>query len=218
LRHAATDWNLERPARLQGRRQDRPLAALGMRQAEVTRDFLAVRPIDVCYCSPMRRAMQTANIVAGAHGLTPLPVDDLTECDVGRWEGRTWSDIRAGEADEFRRYMNDPVRHGYPGGENFKQVRDRAERALEKLLHRHDRPQRAGRIASRRQSRLSRRFARPPTGTGATSIARQLRYFGGGARGRSLHRVDAQRFVPSSRRRRVVVRSLGDRTKESTDR
>ena len=59
LRHGATEANLAKPARLQGRRLDPPLAKLGVRQAEATRDFLAIRPIDQCYSSPLRRAMQT---------------------------------------------------------------------------------------------------------------------------------------------------------------
>ena len=56
-----------------------PLAPLGVRQAEATRDFLAIRPIDQCYCSPLLRAVQTAAIVAAPHGLTPQPLQDLAE-------------------------------------------------------------------------------------------------------------------------------------------
>ena len=38
----------------------RQAARLGIRQAELTRDFLAVRPLDACYSSPMPRAIETA--------------------------------------------------------------------------------------------------------------------------------------------------------------
>src|SRR5262245_45287152 len=93
LRHAATAANLAQPARLQGRRHDPPLAPLGARQAAATRDFLAVRPIDACFCSPLLRAVQTAAVVAAPHRLTPVPVDDLIECDVGAWEGLDWETI-----------------------------------------------------------------------------------------------------------------------------
>jgi len=86
IRHGATEANLARPPRLQGRRHDPPLARLGVRQAEATRDFLAIRPLDHCYCSPLLRAVQTAAIVAAPHGLSPRPLEALTECDVGRWE------------------------------------------------------------------------------------------------------------------------------------
>ena len=55
------------------------LTKMGIRQAEQTRDFLAVRPIDHCYCSPMPRAVQTAAIIAAPHGLTPLALVSLID-------------------------------------------------------------------------------------------------------------------------------------------
>lgn len=137
LRHAATSWNLEQPPRLQGQHQDLPLAPFGVRQAEATRDFLAVRAIDACYCSPLQRAVQTAEIVASPHGIQPVPLDGLTECDVGQWEGRSWVDIREKEPEVYRAFMEDPSRFGYPGGESFEQVRDRAEQAFNEILQRH---------------------------------------------------------------------------------
>src|SRR4051794_13360725 len=86
IRHAATDANLAEPPRIQGRRTNPPLNQVGIRQAEATRDFLTTRFVGHCYSSPLRRAMQTAAIIAAPHGLTPRPVDELTECDVGVWE------------------------------------------------------------------------------------------------------------------------------------
>jgi len=137
LRHAATDANLARPYLLQGRKHNPPLAALGVRQAELTRDFLAIRPIDFCYSSPMLRAMQTATIIAAAHDLAPQPLEALTECDVGTWEGLDWQTIRRLDGEAYRRFMANPAQHGYPGGESFDSVFQRASVALESLLARH---------------------------------------------------------------------------------
>src|SRR5437660_7716941 len=114
IRHGATEANLARPARLQGRRHNPPLARLGVRQAEATRDFLAVRPIDHCYCSPLLRAEQTASIVAGPHGLTPVPVEALTECDVGRWEGLDWQTIRSTDAAGYQDFLGKGAEFAYP--------------------------------------------------------------------------------------------------------
>jgi broad specificity phosphatase PhoE len=138
LRHGATEANLAQPPRLQGRRHDPPLAPLGIRQAEATRDLLAIRPLDHCYSSPLVRAVQTAAIVAAPHGLTPRPLDGLTECDVGRWEGLDWQTIRCGENEAYRRFMANPAAHGYPGGESFADVALRATRTLEELLVRYE--------------------------------------------------------------------------------
>jgi broad specificity phosphatase PhoE len=75
IRHGATAANLSSPPVLQGRRHNLPLTDLGTRQAEITRDFLAIRPIDFCYSSPLRRAMQTASIIALPHGLRPSQIE-----------------------------------------------------------------------------------------------------------------------------------------------
>ena len=137
VRHGATEANLARPPLLQGRRHDPPLARLGVRQAQATRDFLAIRPIDHCYTSPLRRAVETAAIVAAPHGLAPLPLAELTECDVGRWEGLDWGTIRRRDADDFARFHADPAAFGYPGGESFGAVHERAAPVLDALLERH---------------------------------------------------------------------------------
>jgi len=137
LRHAATEANLARPARLQGRRHNPPLARLGIRQAEATRDFLTDRPIQHCYTSPLLRAVQTAAIVAAPHGVTPITVEALTECDVGRWEGMDWQSIRYLDAEAYHRFMSNPAQHGYPGGENFSDVYNRVTPAVEELLRKH---------------------------------------------------------------------------------
>src|SRR5205823_8999598 len=75
LRHAAAEGT--------DARANPPLSRLGVRQAEATRDFLAIRPIDGCYCSPLLRAYQTALVVAAPHGLVPQPLDALTEGQPG---------------------------------------------------------------------------------------------------------------------------------------
>ncbi len=137
IRHGATEANLARPALIQGRRHNAPLARQGVRQAEATRDFLALRHVDHCYCSPLLRAVQTAAIIAAPHGLSPLPVEELTECDVGSWEGLDWETIRYLDAEGHRRFHADPASFGYPGGESFGDVSARVTPALEKLLVRH---------------------------------------------------------------------------------
>jgi broad specificity phosphatase PhoE len=138
LRHGATEANLAEPYRLQGRRHNPPLARLGIRQAEATRDFLAIRPIHVCYCSPLLRAFQTASIIAAPQGLSPQPLEAITECDIGRWEGLDWQQIRYLDADAYWKFQTNPAEHGYPGGESFQDVYNRAAPALDELLKQHE--------------------------------------------------------------------------------
>jgi broad specificity phosphatase PhoE len=137
LRHGATEANLALPPRLQGRHQNPPLAGLGVRQAELTRDFLAIRSIDHCYTSPLLRSVQTAAIIATPHALTPVCCENITECDVGRWEGLDWHSIQKREPEKYEHFMADPAKFGYPEGESFAEVHERSSRALDDLLHRH---------------------------------------------------------------------------------
>lgn len=137
IRHGATEANLAQPPRLQGRFHDPPLAPLGVRQAEITRDDLSEHSLHHCYCSPLRRAVQTATILAAPHRLTPQPIDALIECDVGCWEGRTWEDIRHNDPEAYARFLAHPGTYPYPGGECLQDVQQRVTPALEELLRRH---------------------------------------------------------------------------------
>src|SRR6516225_8904320 len=137
IRHGATEANLARPPRIQGRRHNPPLARPGVRQSEATRDFLAGRRVDHCYCSPLLRAVQTAAIIAAPHGLSPQPLEELTECDVGNWEGLDWQAIRYLDADGYRRFMDNPAEFGYPGGESFATVFQRVGHCLDGLMVKH---------------------------------------------------------------------------------
>ncbi len=138
IRHAATPANLQTPAKLQGCRSNPDLAPLGVRQATATRDFLAIQPIDFIYTSPLRRSFRTAQIIAEPHGLVPITVNELTECDVGLWEGLSWEEIKETEPENYARYHADPSVYGYRGGENFRQVYDRATHAIDEIIAHHE--------------------------------------------------------------------------------
>jgi probable phosphoglycerate mutase len=75
-------WN--RPGRF-------PLTPKGCQQAETLADALAAFTFAAVYCSPVLRAVETAQIVGRRFGLTPQIVDGLREYDVGVLEGQTYS-------------------------------------------------------------------------------------------------------------------------------
>lgn len=137
IRHGATAMNLAIPPRLQGLGIDQSLAALGVRQAEMTRHVLAMREFDAVYASPMKRAVQTARIIAEPHDLPILKLPNLIECDVGRWEGLSWKEIREREPEMYTLFQENPARNGYPEGESFADVYKRANKTLKELLHEH---------------------------------------------------------------------------------
>lgn len=89
-RHGETDWNRE--GRWQGW-ADPPLNAVGRRQAAELAEQLRDTPFDAVYTSDLKRAHQTAEIVAAPHGV-PVVVDRaLREIDIGSWSGLTSPEI-----------------------------------------------------------------------------------------------------------------------------
>jgi broad specificity phosphatase PhoE len=134
IRHGATEHNLARPPRLQGRKIDDPLAGEGRRQAQRTAALLAGAALDAIFSSPLLRARQTAEAIALLHGLSIETVDDLVEVDVGLWEGMAWDRIEREHPKASRQFLADPAVHGYLGGENFQHVRDRVVPAMDRLM------------------------------------------------------------------------------------
>jgi broad specificity phosphatase PhoE len=91
VRHGETDWNAQR--RIQGT-TDIPLNATGRSQAVTTGRLLARRSWNGIYSSPLSRAYDTANIIAGELGMSePGRVDAIVERNYGEAEGLNWEEI-----------------------------------------------------------------------------------------------------------------------------
>ena len=84
MRHGKTDWNLAR--RLQGK-TDIPLNETGRRMAEEARLRCQDVPLDVCYCSPLVRAAETAEIFLRGRDIPLLRDKRLEEMGFGVYEG-----------------------------------------------------------------------------------------------------------------------------------
>jgi broad specificity phosphatase PhoE len=131
VRHGETDWNRER--RFQGR-ADQPLNEAGRGQALELAELLRGEPVSAVYTSPLRRARETAEILAVDFGLRPQPLDALLEIDVGAWEGLTIDEVRAsypGRADE-------DWRSGWDEGETYDELSRRVLPALVELGTKHE--------------------------------------------------------------------------------
>ena len=105
---------------------DVPLGPNGRVQAERLAARLARDPIAAAYCSPMRRTVETATILAEPHQLEPIRTDALREIDHGRWEGLRRADVEAQFPDEFSAWVEDPFTFAPRGGESGVQVVARA--------------------------------------------------------------------------------------------
>jgi ribonuclease H / adenosylcobalamin/alpha-ribazole phosphatase len=134
LRHGETALSSERRFAGHG---DIPLTAEGLRQAAAAADRLAARGgIDLIVTSPLQRARQTAEAVAGATGV-PLEADDgLLELDFGKWEGLTIAEAAERWPDEVSAWLGS-VDAAPPGGESFAAAIRRVSAALDRLLAAH---------------------------------------------------------------------------------
>lgn len=132
-RHGETDWNRE--GRFQGH-ADPPLNRTGRAQAVDLSVALMTEQVAGVYSSPLRRALETAEVVAASHGLEPVPVDDLREVDVGSWSGLTRAEVEERFPAQFARWLD--YGQGWEDGETYEEMGRRAVDALLRLAAAHD--------------------------------------------------------------------------------
>jgi probable phosphoglycerate mutase len=86
LRHGENPANLTKV--FSSRLVDQSLTEKGVLQAEQTADYFADQGLDAVYSSPLKRAAQTAGIIADRLGLEATILEAFREIDVGSLEGR----------------------------------------------------------------------------------------------------------------------------------
>jgi 2,3-bisphosphoglycerate-dependent phosphoglycerate mutase len=135
VRHGLTQLNRDKRV---GGRYDAPLIEEGRRQAREANGSFDGTHFDVVISSPLSRALETAEIIAGVRREDVVVEEGCTERSFGEMEGLTPAQVR--ERLPQVRY----VRIGHvdyslnpPGGETFEQLRERARRFLERTLKLH---------------------------------------------------------------------------------
>jgi broad specificity phosphatase PhoE len=136
LRHGETEWNAE--GRVCGR-TDVPLSDAGRRQARLLALRLKSIPVDALYSSPLGRASETASIIAGTTGCTPIVDPRLAELNYGAWEGRTFGEIARADPATYRAWDADPGSTAPPEGETGAQLIQRVTPFLADVALRHPR-------------------------------------------------------------------------------
>lgn len=109
IRHGQTDLNVKQV--LQGR-SNAPLNATGVAQAEEAAARFQARGItfDRVYSSPLQRAIQTAECIAGG---CAIHVDErLIEMDYGPYEGMSLTDPAPEVLTFFSDFVHQPAPHG----------------------------------------------------------------------------------------------------------
>jgi broad specificity phosphatase PhoE len=91
---------------------DPPLSVAGRAQAMSILEGVELASV---YTSPLRRALETARILA--RGTPVRVVSDLREITYGAWDGQTWAQIEAADPELARRKLRDWHSVTRPGGE-----------------------------------------------------------------------------------------------------
>jgi broad specificity phosphatase PhoE len=136
IRHAQSVGNSE--GRLQGQ-ADYPLCDEGRDQARALTRRLQREawPIAAAYTSDLSRAMETAQIVAEAFGLSVIPDRRLREYDFGELNGIVWRDVEQRYPEVWRLYHQEHRWGGMPGEEGRPAFCDRLAAAMADIAARH---------------------------------------------------------------------------------
>lgn len=133
VRHGENPANLTKE--LSCRKVDYPLTSKGRLQAEQTGAYFQHLQIGAIYASPLRRAIETAQIVAQINGVQARIDENFRELDVGDLE--EMADSPQAWQIHFqviRDWMNGKPETRFPGGENHFMACQRLRQGIEGAL------------------------------------------------------------------------------------
>jgi probable phosphoglycerate mutase len=110
----------------------------GRAQAERLSQRLSDDHIAAIYASPLDRTMETANIIAKPHGLTPIQRDGLREISHGHWEGMTRKHVEENFSEEYLAWESDPFTFAPKEGESGISVLARALPIIREIVVTHE--------------------------------------------------------------------------------
>lgn len=134
-RHGETEWNVEEVFR---GRIDIELNEDGIKQAELLAEYLSDLKIAAIYSSPLKRALQTAEIIAGYHRLNVEIASGLIDLDYGKWQGLRHQEVKDKYKELYRGWIKSPDKVKMPAGESLNDVRKRAIGVVNKVTAKYE--------------------------------------------------------------------------------
>ncbi|MBR5806677.1 MAG: histidine phosphatase family protein [Oscillospiraceae bacterium] len=129
IRHGLTEGNLL--GQYLGSGTDSPLCASGIERLEMLREKFAYPWPEKLYVSPMKRTVQTAEIIYPDHDYTI--VADLRECHFGEFEGRTFQELMVIDPN-FAKWLDPNSGYQPEGGEASADFAERVVLALDQIF------------------------------------------------------------------------------------
>ncbi len=131
IRHGKTDWNMQN--KLQGH-MDIPLNEEGIQMAIESGKKNKDVHFDICFCSPLTRAKQTAAYFLGDRKVPVIYDDRLKEMNFGIYEGTL--NYRTDENCPVNVFFKDPANYnGVKDGESTKDLMNRTKDFLDTVVN-----------------------------------------------------------------------------------
>ena len=135
VRHGETVWNVEKIYR---GRADVNLDEAGIKQAELLGKYLGNWELEAIYSSSLKRALDTANIIARYHKIGVYIADGLIDFDYGEWQSLPEQEVRKSYPALLDKWHNNPQEVRMPGGESLADVRERAAGVVDDVLSKYE--------------------------------------------------------------------------------
>ena len=127
IRHGKTESNRQR--RYLGRR-DEALCETGRQALLKLKKRQCYPPVDVLFASPMRRCVQTAEILYP--GMEPVCIEEWTEMDFGTFEGKTYEELK--DDMRYQRWLDSGGETPCPAGESRVDFIARCDKGFQTML------------------------------------------------------------------------------------
>ncbi len=127
IRHGITQGNLE--GKYIGS-TDLPLCEFGKQHLKDLSAHMIYPTVGRVYSSPMKRSVESAEILFPGH--LPVLIDDLRECDFGKFEGKTLDELK--DTPAYRDWISSNMRISPPNGEGQAAFIRRIFEGLQEIL------------------------------------------------------------------------------------
>jgi len=131
IRHGQTTWNEKNIFR---GRADIALDEKGIQQARAIAQRLSTFNINIIYSSPLKRALETAQIIGTRLNINTEIDNNLIDFNFGKWQGLTLEEIQKQFPELYEGWLRNPHTVKIPDGEDLNLVRKRVSKVLNKFL------------------------------------------------------------------------------------
>ena len=133
IRHGENEF--VKTGKMAGRMPGVHLNERGRQQAVELAEALSDVPLKAIYASPLERARETAEALAGERKLEIQLRPDLMDTNIGKWQGRTLKQVR--RLKKWKIVQQAPSRFTFPEGESFLQNQTRIVSCLDEIAASH---------------------------------------------------------------------------------